>query len=160
MGAAVSNDLRMRAVRAYLAGEGTFSELAELFAVGEASLRRWAKRFRNEGTVSPSPHAGGRATKISDEDLPRLRAFVAEAPDRTVDELTAAWRIETATELSRSAMLRALHRAGLTFKKKPSARRSNSAKTSSSAARRSRLASRSSTPTGWSSSTSRAATSR
>lgn len=44
MGAAISNDLRMRAVRAYLAGEGTFAELAELFAVGEASLRRWVKR--------------------------------------------------------------------------------------------------------------------
>lgn len=160
MGAAVSDDLRKRAVRAYLAGEGTFADLAEIFGVGEASLRRWTKRFRNAGSVSPSPHAGGRETKVADEELPRLRSFVRAAPDRTVDELTAGWRQESGTDLSRSAMLRALHRAGLTFKKKPSARRSSNAKTSSNAAKPSKRASQASIPTGWSSSTSRAATSR
>ena len=114
---AVPFAIRASVVAAYVEGKGSYVELATLFKVGNASLRRWVSSFRATGKFEARPCGGGRARKVSDDELPALLAFVKEKPDRKVIELTAAWRQRTGTELSRSAMLRALHRAGLSFKK-------------------------------------------
>ena len=153
-------DLRERAARAYLAGEGTYKEVAERFAIGDASVRRWVRRFRETASLEPSPHAGGRAAKVSDAELSQLLALVEERPDRTVAQVAQEWRRRMQVTISRSAVLRALHRAGLTFKKKPFARASSGAKKSSPVAQPTKRSSRPSTRTSSSSSTSRGAISR
>ena len=127
---AISIDLRERAVEAHRRGDGSYLEVAEQFGIGVASLNRWIRRLKERGGLEPSGHSGGRATKVSEEQFVALRALVKECPDRTVDEITREWCHRTNVTMSRSAMLRALHRAGLTLKKSPPARRSNSAKTS------------------------------
>jgi transposase len=160
MPAAASRDLRERAVRSYLRGDGTYQEVAEQFDIGPASLRRWVRRMRECGHVEPDGHSGGRESKVPDDALAQLRAFVGQDPDRTVAEITAQWCRRMKVRMSRSAMLRALHRAGLTLKKSQFARRSSSAKPSSRVEQNTSATSRRSTSSNSSSSTSRAATSR
>ena len=124
MGNAISTDLRRRLVEAYGRGDGTYSELARLFGVGEATVSRVLRRHRERGTVEPDGHGGGMPARIADEELPALREMVMEAPDRTVEELRREWRRRHKTSLSRSSMLRALRRASLTWKKNGSDHRS------------------------------------
>ena len=160
MPAAASSDLRERAVKSYLRGDGTYEEVSDQFDIGPASLRRWVRRMREQGHVEPDGHSGGRESKVPDDALARLRAFVEEDPDRTVAEITAQWCSRMKVRMSRSAMLRALHRAGLTLKKSQFARQSSSEKPSSRVGSSTTASSRRSTPNSSSSSTSRAATSR
>lgn len=120
----ISNDLRQRIVDRYMSHSESYDAVAEYFQVGRATVNRIINRFRRTGSVDPSPRGGGYPPWISDAELPRLRALVAELPDRTAEELTLEWRRRFGAELSRSSMVRALARAGLSFKKNPSARQS------------------------------------
>jgi hypothetical protein len=52
--------LRERVVAAYEAGKGTYPKLAELFGVGEASVKRWVWLKRKLGDLSPKAAGGGR----------------------------------------------------------------------------------------------------
>ena len=147
-------------MKSYLRGDGTYEEVADQFNIGPASLRRWVRRMRERGHVEPDGHSGGRESKVPDDALTQLRAFVGEDPDRTVAEITAQWCRRMKVRMSRSAMLRALHRAGLTLKKSQFVRQSSSGKLSSRVERSTSTTSKRSTPNNSSSSTSRAATSR
>ena len=75
-------------IRAYEAGEGTYDELAALFALSARTTQRWVLRFRAEGTVVPLPKGGGWQSPIQ---LPLLHTLVAEAPDATCAELCWAY---------------------------------------------------------------------
>lgn len=123
MSVALSEDLRSRIVDAYLAGEGSYEELAERFDVARSSVYRLLKRFHRTGSVSPSAHGGGQPAKIAPDDAEVLAALVRAMPDASVQELATAWS-KRHGQLSRSAMLRALHRFALSFKKSRSARAS------------------------------------
>ena len=117
MAEAISLDLRKRIVAAYEAGEGTYLEIAQRFKVGEATVSRLLRRCREHGGVEPSPHAGGNPPHIAASQYGELEKLVAEKPDRTVEELRSLWQVRYGVELSRSAMQRALLKAGLTWKK-------------------------------------------
>lgn len=87
MSAPLSNDLRMRIVRAHLAGEGTYLELAARFGVGAATISRILARHRRTGDVEPEPHVGGNPARISNDELSALHALVEANPDVTQQEL-------------------------------------------------------------------------
>lgn len=127
----LSSDLRQRIVSAYLRGEGTYVAIAERFGVGEASVSRLLARFRVTSKVDPDPHGGGQPARVPVEKYPELKALVAEQADRSVEELRAIWQKRFKVKLSRSAMQRAVLKAGLRWKKNASDRRSNSDRTSS-----------------------------
>jgi transposase len=133
----ISEDLRKRIVKAHVHREGTYHELAERFAVGYATVSRVLRRFRERGSVAPDPHGGGQRPAIRPEQYRELIALVNAKPDRTVDQIRLAWQFETGEKLSRSAMVRALRRAGLTWKKNASARPSNFVWTSRKSGQRS-----------------------
>lgn len=124
MGAPISKDLRERVVAAYKAGRGTYREIAERFGVGEASVDRWLRLARENDDVEPAQHAGGMPAKVPPEKYPELARLVAEKPDRTVVELRDEWERREGIDLSRSAMQRALLKAGFTWKKNAFVRRS------------------------------------
>ena len=130
-------ELRKRIVERYAEGDVTYPEVADLFGVGEASVSRVLRRWREHGVLDPDPHGGGNPPRISEDEYPALMALVAEKPDRTVDELSALWNERYDAETSRSSMSRALLRAGLTRKKKHSAPRNKTEKTSSGSGKRS-----------------------
>lgn len=112
-----SIDLREAAVLAYDAGELTEPEVAKLFGVGEASLRRWRRRKRDLGSVAPAPRGGGTPLRVLPRDEPIVRAIVAEQADRTIEEIAVLFVQRTMRSCSYATMGRALRRLDLTRKK-------------------------------------------
>jgi transposase len=90
-------------------------EVAEVFDVSPAWVRRLKQRRRETGETSPRPSGGARVRKI---DLARLSELVKEQPDATAREL----RERLGIRCVESAIYAALKRLGLSFKKRRSTR--------------------------------------
>ena len=105
-------ELRRRIVEAYEKKEGTYFELAQRFGVGEATVYRLLKLKRESGNVKP-----GAPTGVSEEELPEFVRLVNEFPHATLEQLKEAWVSRTRRQLSRSSIVRALRRAGITREK-------------------------------------------
>jgi transposase len=108
--------LRERAVRAYEAGEGSYEAIAEQFEVSLSSLLRWVMQHRATGDVTPRPRGGGWRSPV---DGTVLEQVIAAQPDATCEELRRAYnrRVGRGATVSRSAIVRALHRLGFVLKK-------------------------------------------
>lgn len=125
----IAVDVRKRVVAAHGRGLGTYAELAELFGVGEASVSRWLRLQREEGSLTPKP-LPGRAAKLDDEGLAVLRELVATHSDATLAELGKMLRERTGVSLAVSSIHKTLAKLGITRKKKTSTRRNGTGKTS------------------------------
>jgi transposase len=114
-------ELRIRAVEAHEAGEGSYAVVAERFSVGEASVKRWVWRYRSHGTVDPRRRGGGNRSQISAEEL---KAMLAKMGDANAGELTAEFnrRRRGRNRVHVSSIKRALHRHGYVVKKSASGR--------------------------------------
>jgi transposase len=108
--------LRERAVTAYEAGGGSYAELADAFAIAKRTLERWVARQRATGDVGPLPKRGGWRSPV---DLAALHAVVQTRADATCEELRRAYNrtVGRGLRVSRSAIARALRRAGYVLKK-------------------------------------------
>src|SRR4051812_22596057 len=148
---AYSQDLRERVVRACDEGRGTRQQLADLFGVSTAWIRRLLQRRRETGSFAARPHAGGPAPKMTPARRGRLAGLVAEQPDATLAELRD--RLGAAVHLSTVA--RALQRLGLPVKKKSCTPPSRTAPTCGISGRPSAAGRRASTRAASSSSTRR-----
>jgi len=132
---ALSLDLRKRIVTRYERGGITYAELAETFGVGEATVSRLLRRRRERGALERDAPGGGYPPRIAPEQFSQLLKLVAEKPDRTVAELCEDWLARYGGSLSLSSMTRALARAGVTRKKKPSGLASKTVPTSKRSAK-------------------------
>ena len=103
-------ELRDRVLGAYDRGMKT-KQIAEVFAVCPAWARRVKQRRRETGETTPRPMGGATVVKI---EMARLRELVAQQPDATIKELHQRLGIAC----SESAVVMALKRLGLTFKKR------------------------------------------
>jgi transposase len=117
-------ELRHRVVEAYESGEGTYVEIAARFSVGDASVRRWVRLYREQGAVDPRPRAGGTRSEIGAFDVALL---LTQLRDANADELTAEYNRHRRGDqrVHVSSMKRALRRLGYVVKKSGSARWSN-----------------------------------
>jgi transposase len=113
-----SIDLRKRVITAYLEGDTTYAKVAERFCIGEASVSRWLRLYRETGSVSPQPHGGGNRAKIDAEGLELLRQMVAKRPDATLKELAETYEDKRSVTVALNIVYRALQRLGLTRKKR------------------------------------------
>jgi transposase len=113
--------LRERAVRAYEAGEGSYEAIAEQYEVSISSLLRWVTQVRTTGDVTPRPRGGGWQSPVDTTDLEQV--FAAQ-PDAPCEVLRRAYNrlVGRAAGVSRSAFVRAVHRAGFVLKKNARAR--------------------------------------
>jgi transposase len=143
MGAAYSQDLRDRVLAACDPGMQS-KQIAELFAVSCAWVRRVKQRKREHGQIASRLMGGLRVVKI---DLQTLRALVEKTPDATIRELHRQLESTCGIRCSESAVGMALGRLGFTFKKRPSMR-SRIARTFSNAGLPGKAISRSSKPVG------------
>jgi transposase len=121
MANAYPSALRERAVRAYEAGEGSYDAVAEQYEVSISSLLRWVTQVRTTGDVTPRPRGGGWQSPV---DTAVLEQVIAAQPDATCEELRRAYnrQVGRAAAVSRSAIVRAVHRAVFVLKKNARAR--------------------------------------
>src|SRR4051794_40762133 len=119
---AYSSDLRERALAAYEGGEGSQSEVARLYRVGERTLSGWLKLAREEGRRVPRPRRGG--TKPVGGEAATLATLVAERNDATLAEYADLLADRTGVRRGASAVCGALRALGVARKKSPSRPRS------------------------------------
>lgn len=121
-------ELRSRVVDAYEAGEGTYTSLADRFAVGVASVKRWVWRAR-DGQLEPSARGGGTPSRILKHEIEEI---LERLKDANAGEITAEYNRSRRgrSRVHVSSVKRALHRFGYVVKKNASARRSSYGPTS------------------------------
>jgi transposase len=134
MAEAYNVEMRERVVRAYEAGEGSFADLAERFALALATVKRWVWLKRDKGDVAPSRKSGGTPSEIRGKEIESL---LKQLGDATALELTAAFNRSKprSARVHVSSMKRALHRHGYVVKKSDDGRWRVCGRTLSSAAR-------------------------
>ena len=118
MPAPYSTDLREKVLAALDAGVGTQAEVAVIFGIGVATVRRWAARQRRGElpATHPGPRPGSRSYNA--EALAQLRALVAARPDGSYQDYTDWMAEEHGLVTSRASTGRALRQLGLTRKKR------------------------------------------
>ena len=130
-----SIDLRRRLVEAYRSKKsGTYAATAALFGVGEATVSRLLRRFRETGDVHYKPKGGNNPRRV---DLDWLRKHLAENPDARLVDRIEAWKVHSGKGVSVGAMYLAVRACGWTHKKKRWSPESKTARTSKPSARRS-----------------------
>ena len=125
---AYSTDPRERALAACEAGEGSQSEIARRYRVGERTLSAWLRTAREEGRRAPRPRRGGRPPLGGEREA--LAALVAGRNDATLAEYADLLAERTGVRRSPSALCRALRALGLVRKKRPSRPPSRTGRTS------------------------------
>jgi transposase len=123
MGRPYSLDLRERVVAAVRSGMSR-REAAEYFSVGISSAIRWTKRAHDTGSPAARPMGGKRPFSLAME-LPWVLSRLEAKPDMTLRALLSELR-ERGIAVSYYAVWNIVHRAGKSFKKKPSRRRAGS----------------------------------
>jgi transposase len=112
-----STDLRERVLSA-LDGGMPRADAVRIFQVSLGSIKRWLRLRRTSGDLTPQRPCG-RATTISPDQLPLLRAQLDAAPDASLAEHAALWNADHGTSLSSWTIARAFRRLGLSRKKRP-----------------------------------------
>ncbi len=112
---AYSVDLRQRIVDAVDAGMPR-REVARLFQVSVATIKRSLQRRRTTGDLAPG-RSPGRRPEIAPAQYPTLAAQVTAHPDDTLAQHAATWRAEHGAAVRLWALGRALVRAKITRKK-------------------------------------------
>jgi transposase len=109
-----SQDLRQRIIDTVQRGDGTGRQIAERFLVSVSFVTRLLQLHRSSGSVEPRPHGGGNPAVLTPEDLERLREFIKNRPDATLQECAT----HLGTSCSLVTISRALNKLGLPRKKK------------------------------------------
>ncbi len=116
---AYSPDLRVKIMQAVDDGRSK-SEVARLFGVGRATIKRYAKLQRETGSLDCKPIPGD-TPLVSPEQYPALRDQLAAHPDAILAEHCRLWEEQTGQPMSTSTMSRLQRRLGWTRKKSPCA---------------------------------------
>jgi len=117
---AYSMDLRERVIEAYDAGRGSSRQLARLFGVSSAWVRKLLRLRRETGTVAAKVYRRGPRPRLSERQLARLSELVREHPDATLADLRRRLRVNC----SLVTIHRALVKLGMSYKKSRSVRAS------------------------------------
>ena len=111
-----SEDLRRRVVHAVEQQQMSVEETASTFQVSPSLVEKLLRRWRTEQTIAPRPHAGGRPSPLAAAHT-QLRTWIAEQPDRTLDEMITLLAAHQQVTTSRPALSRQLAALGLPRKK-------------------------------------------
>ncbi len=91
-------------------------------------MERYAARFEAEGTLAAKPKGGRRRARLEAHGQ-RLREWISVEPDLTLAELQERVKKRLRVPLGLNALWHTLRRLGLSYKKRPSALPSRSART-------------------------------
>lgn len=110
---AYSMDLRERVIEAYDAGRGSSRQLACVFGVSSAWIRKLLWLRRETGTVASKAYRRGPRPRLSERQLVRLAGLVRQHPDATLAELRRRLRVNCSVV----TIHRALGKLGMSYKK-------------------------------------------
>jgi transposase len=112
---ALSKDLRTRILEYYEnRPESTYKSTAEYFDVGEATVSRLVRHFRETGNVSPNPPKPKTRHKI---DLNWLSNKIQTNADKLLRELVFEYEKERNIKVAISSIWEALKALGMSHKK-------------------------------------------
>jgi len=115
-------ELRERIVKLYAAGDISIRKLADRFVVSKGFVQKMLKQQQAQGHVNPGKQGGHMKGELDGQGS-ALVAMVEAHPDATLSEYCQYWGEQYAQWVSLSTMCRALQKAALTRKKRPSAAR-------------------------------------
>lgn len=125
----LSQDLKQRIVDSVLKENVSQAATARRLMVSESTVSRTIIDYRERGTVAPREYRRGLKPLLGEEHLEWIRVRIEESPFLSTYELAPLLREAfPALQVHRSTILRALHRLGLSAKKRPASRRSGSRK--------------------------------
>lgn len=115
---AYSKDLRLKVLAATDRGTPR-RQVVETFGVSLATLKRWLKRRREGGGLSPRPSTGRRRLILATaEERRALWEQLEEHDEATLERHCELWAERRGVEVSVATISRAIrHRLGWTFKK-------------------------------------------
>jgi transposase len=122
--------VRKRIIELYEQNYST-SEIAEVFGVCKAGVRRVRQRLRERGTLDPLPRTCGRRPLMTARVQRQIREHIAAHPDATRQEI----RSTLGLSVSLQSISRWFKRLGLPLKKSRCTPRSRTGPMSPSAAR-------------------------
>ena len=106
----LSNDLRLRVVKARLSGMRV-KDIVQQFSVSSSSIQRWVQRYRETGSFDAKKRGGAKPSKI--DDMKKFEAFAKAHAHCTLKQMQSAWE----EEVSLMCLSRALKKLGWTRKK-------------------------------------------
>jgi transposase len=118
-----SQDLRDRVIDAVERGAMSRRAAARRYEISESVAITWLERLERNGSRAPVGHGGHCASKL----MPHrdfLEAARAEKSDITLQALCDRLLTERGVKADTSMMSRFFRRIGVTFKKRPSSRKS------------------------------------
>lgn len=128
---ALSVDLRRRIIGAWQKQKLTTKELAELFDVGEASVTRLKRLYRDTKSVDPRPHGGGNPPRIPKDKEHLVKKLVLEHPDWTEKQYAEELAERYGLAASSVTVGRVVRKLGYSVKKRPWSRANAIEQTSS-----------------------------
>ncbi|GHO56035.1 helix-turn-helix domain-containing protein [Ktedonobacter robiniae] len=114
---AYSTDLRERVVRAVEEGRSR-EEIVQLFGVSRATIKHYAKQYREAGDLGPKPIPGRPAVKEASLRSGLWSQLEANR-DATLEEHCHIWEAIHGQQVRAATMGRAIKHLGWTRKKRP-----------------------------------------
>ena len=121
----LSKDIRERVVSA-VEGGMTRRSAATRFGVAPSTAIKWVDRWRRTGDIGPRPRGGDHRSHRIEAHAEEILALIVGTPDTTLAELAEHLEETHGVVVAQSTIWRLLDRRGMTFKKKPRTRASNS----------------------------------
>lgn len=120
MATAYSLDLRQKILQAIERGAGSQRQIAELFGVSLSFVEKLLIRVRHTGQVAAKKQGGQRPPRLNQAACDRVRQWLQEQPDLTLEELSDRLWDTARLRVSVSALCRALQQQGMPRKKRHS----------------------------------------
>ncbi len=112
---AISEDLRQRIIQKRVEGYSA-SDLSALFGVSVRSVQRYCKRYLERGTVSADKQGRAEGSKLDAYREPISR-WIRKEPGLTLEQVCERCRLQLATSVHHTTLLRVLRRWGYRYKK-------------------------------------------
>jgi transposase len=122
MAAAYSLDLRQKILQALERGVGSQRQIAELFGVSQSFVEKLLQRVRRTGQAAAKRQGGKRPARLDLAARERVRQWVQEQPDLTLEELADRLYDTARIRVGVSTLCRVLQQLDLPRKKSRSMR--------------------------------------
>jgi len=81
-----SQEIRMRALKAFEEGRGSKEQIAQLYSISGKTFRRWWKEYTTDNKTAPAPR-GHNPAALSVQEMRELDGLLEKHPDMTLEQL-------------------------------------------------------------------------